>query len=316
MITMLRVEQLESRRLLACTLSGSSTLTIVGDAGDNEIRIIDSGDDQLIILCDGTETVREANRLVVRSGDGADVIDHWLESDLVSARTILYDLGAGDDLLFADFSGYGDFTLFERFSVNATGGAGDDGLYVGLGNVDDSASVTINGLDGRDWILTALDGDLFGRMTSRMLGGSGDDEICFCSSSALGWDQFFSGRLTVSIDGGYGNDIVEADLEGAVIEARVRLSIRGGAGNDDVLFYGSISDWSTYERGLIVNMSGDSGDDRVVVALDDDAGLGFRLSASGGLGTDSGYVGTSFEPILLGAVQSSLETELPDWWLP
>jgi hypothetical protein len=54
----------------------------------------------------------------------------------------------------------------------------------------------------------------------------------------------------------------------------------------------------------------------VVVALDDPGSLGYRVVADGGTGTDAGYVGTDFEPVLDGAVKRNIEQELGDWWLP
>ena len=46
-------EELESRTLLACTISGGATLTIQGDGGSDQIDVGDGGDGQVTVDCDG-----------------------------------------------------------------------------------------------------------------------------------------------------------------------------------------------------------------------------------------------------------------------
>ena len=169
------LETLESRRLLAATLS-NGTLTIIGTNRSDRIEVISRLDDgQVRVELNGTETrfrFGDINRIHISGGRGND---------------------------FIEFSGR-DGGIF--FPSNVSGGKGNDVIGTGLG--DD----TISGGTGHDRIEGDAGEDLIvgGNGNDVIRGGHGHDTL----RGDAGNDYVSGDRHRDYITGGAGDD----DLRG------------------------------------------------------------------------------------------------------
>ena len=247
------VEQLESRRLLAATVSlDRGILTIVGDAASDHIEVLyDSpARQQLLVTVNGANAggypAAGVGRVSIDGGAGDDVITTDFRG-----RSILrggpgddsINGGGGDDQLFGDagndtilgnrgrdviYGGDGndvlsggtgpDVLIGEGGDDSVVGSAGDDRLF-GDGILDtDSASAaagndTLAGSEGRDTLYGGLGADLIS-------GGPGTQDLVNYSDRSA--DLF----VTVGAAGESGargeRDTVTVDTE----------KVNGGAGND------------------------------------------------------------------------------------
>ena len=159
----LPIETLESRRLLAATLT-DGVLTIDGTAAADSIRVSQSG--STITVRDGVTTTTidagQVDEVVINAGDGNDRV----RADRL-ARPAIVDGGAGDDRIYGGNDddildgGDGDDRLYGRGGDDSIeGGAGSD-LLVGDAGDDDLAggdgADRINGGAGTDTADIALD---------------------------------------------------------------------------------------------------------------------------------------------------------------
>ena len=95
----LGVEGLESRVYLTCGLAVTAgALTITGDAQANQIGILDDGNANVEVTCDGaSNTFSGIQSIKLKSAGSRDVVTYELTGDLVTKRKIVADLGRGDD---------------------------------------------------------------------------------------------------------------------------------------------------------------------------------------------------------------------------
>ena len=310
----LQVEQLETRFTPSCLISGTTTLTITGDGGDNDLFILDDGDAEISVHCDGVDTTHsDVSRVIVRTGDGYDVVDYWLTDPLTTPRSLLLDLGTLDDdaeLTFSD-----GVSIDATMSVTMRGGPGSDLISASVGFVNARATFTLDGQAGEDFIDLSFDADLTGVVTVNLRGGDGPDELCLCSPAVVGFEVFDSARVIATLDGGPGDDIISTALEEIVLDTRVTLRLIGGAGNDDILAFASLSDFSSTERAYTLFISGGAGNDRLAVVLNDPAELGHRITVDGGVGTDALYTGSEFESGLEQVTIRGVEDTLDNWFV-
>ena len=115
----LHCERLEPRHLPSSAALAGGTLTVLGTAGDDRLRVTTSGDS--LRVTDGTAelgTFAGVTNVVVNAGGGND----FVQIDATVTQAAELDGGAGDDRLYG---GGGETVL--------NGGAGDDLLKSGVG---------------------------------------------------------------------------------------------------------------------------------------------------------------------------------------
>ena len=247
------------------TLLGSETNDIIdGDAGND--LIFGNGADDIIFGGAGQDTIN--------GGLGADTIEGQGGDDFV-------DGDADEDQLVWSGQADGDDTLVGGGGQNQVlvdGTAAADTYVVGqsatgeLTVSEGTATVTVD-----ETIRTAV-----------VNGNSGDDTITIGDLRQVG-------RIALTIDGGVGNDTINAS---AALFADLRFALNGGDGQDTIT--GS-------PQGDIV--SGGDGDDSVLAGggedtVDGDAGADF---IDGGAGDDSLVGGTDDDTISGGLGDDSVD---------
>ena len=203
---------LEDRTCPTCVveLSGT-TLTVTGDAADDEIRILYSGPGALSVECDGTTCQIDApvERVVVRTGGGNDFVDAELypfafDADFPGDWS--FDLGTGDDECAVHLLGFSGIDFPLRVSVD--GGNGNDTLFTEtIGFFYPRYDLAVDGGNGNDSIFNFYSGGTVGDVATRTRGGNGDDRIL---EEFLMWTVL--GRFDGHADGGNGSDVMEARL--------------------------------------------------------------------------------------------------------
>lgn len=196
---------------------------VLGTDAADHVQVVVSGGSLIIRVgqrqSDGTIAYREqvlsadeARDLVIRTGDGDDVIEVPPEFDLnITAFT-----GEGNDLYFGggqpgvSLGSSGDDRLYLGAGDDvAFGGAGDDEIYGGYG-VD-----TIDGQAGNDTVAGGSDFDT-------LYGGIGNDTV----SGGSGTDYLEGGSGDDRLDGGDGNDVLSGGRDDDYLY--------GGVGNDSM----------------------------------------------------------------------------------
>ena len=193
------IEHLESRRLLAASLSSDGTLLIAGTGKadvvtfapppgfDNPEGNIIAPDSSFVVAINGKSRTFRANdvrRVVVRLGRGADTFDYlcvpgdfWREPD-----PIIVDPGPGPIVPPRP-------VRFIDLPVRVEGGAGDDSVLGSNGNDK------LFGRDGQDRL------DAGGGLRETLVGGGGDDRLRAQSDSlqalgGAGMDSLFAPKGT------------------------------------------------------------------------------------------------------------------------
>jgi hypothetical protein len=189
-----RLEALEDRSLLSCTVSvNSGILTITGDSGPNKVTITDKGTGapgNIMVVCDSvpTNVMPAIKGIKVLTLDGIDSVRYQLAGNLQAgvAQNVLVNLGSGNDNFVSFFSAPGGLLNNSSLGLNVKGGAGQDTLHVRYTtdvDIRSGATLSVN-LDG------------------------GED----ADSIFLGYQGELDGKLTLNADGGAANDMVQADL--------------------------------------------------------------------------------------------------------
>jgi hypothetical protein len=226
-----------------------------------------AGNDRLDVSLLGSLRGSAPVRFAAHGQGGDDALnfmydDPGLRTVLGTPLTVAFDGGPGDDRLIVGFQDQDAEEMPAPLAVTTEGDAGRDWLQVDLGNVplrgpvgislrsgadDDQitvagfnaqpsqpgtvASLDVQGNEGDDRM--EIGGfnpqpDPLGAFVSvNVQGGSGDDFIIIHYSGAL------NGALRVRLDGGDGNDRIDARLQfDAESRGRVVAEVFGGAGDD------------------------------------------------------------------------------------
>ena len=240
------VEQLEVRRMLAASLSGS-VLVITGTSGDDTIAVT-QGTNISVNLNGATQNFKlgAVTKIRVEGGDGHDSID--LGADVTRRSTIIG--GEGNDTLTG-----GNVTDIIK------GGAGADRVRGGYGND------TIGGGTGDD--------NLAGQGGDDFIGGDADDDTLSGGSND---DLLYGGAGDDNLAGGNGNDTLGGDGEDRLnfwkspyappLGGDDRLD--GGAGNDWLLGSQETRDdqYDDDSAAKLINM--DNGRDTLIGGTGDD----------------------------------------------
>lgn len=197
----------------------------------------------------------QARNLVIRTGDGNDVIEVPPSASLgITAWT-----GRGDDLVGAAGDNFGvrlggggaDALFLGEGDDVAFGGAGDDRLWGGAGrDVLDGqdGNDQLGGGDGYDVLYGGRGDDRLGggRGNDALEGGSGRDEVAGDAGDdilsggrdedrlvgGLGHDRLLGGRGADDADGGFGSDTAVAEEgERASAERRITIALDGDPGD-------------------------------------------------------------------------------------
>ncbi len=200
-------------------------------------------------------TDEQARNLVIRTGDGNDVI----EVPPSAALAITAWTGGGDDLVGAAGDSFGvrlggggaDSLFLGEGDDVAFGGAGDDRMWAGAGrDVLDGqdGNDQLGGGDGYDVLYGGRgdDGVRGGRGDDALEGGSGRDEVAGDAGDDVlsggrdddrllggaGEDRLFGGRGVDDVDGGFGSDTAVAEEgDGVSAERRITIALDGDPGD-------------------------------------------------------------------------------------
>lgn len=264
-----RLEHLETRDCPSCTVfQRGETLVIQGDREANHIEIAEIREGGLgeegggiSVVCDGSviQTFTGVKLIDLRTLGGDDEVTFVCPSD---PSTFLFraDLGAGNDRL--NISGFDPQPeppiRVLAFDIHA--GAGDDEVTFDLG------AAPVNG-----------------RLAISADGGAGNDHL----KVAIGKPCMLDGsELRIGLNGGGGDDVIEADLRNMQNQGRLVLEANGGAGNDHLV--AAAGDGSVFPEGEArIGLLGGAGDDVIEASLTGLENYGrFVLEASGGAGND------------------------------
>jgi len=273
-----RVEPLERRLCLACTIDvKDDTLSILGDAADNNVTITHNGAGNVTVVCDGDPAVAASGikEIIVATGDGNDVLTLDVTGELTSKLELSLDLGAGNDAADLDFA-----AIAAKLAVEADLGAGNDLFDVNL-----------------DQEIMAR-----GKAQLDVKGGAGDDTWNLSANEVRS-----NAKLQASFDGGDGNDTFKA-LLGDPMEAKahVQISAEGGAGNDaltvDATTFGTGADIADGAK-LQVHLEGGAGTDTLNASYEGEVAGMLQLHLSGGEDGDTAVVNATTNATGKGKVQ-------------
>jgi hypothetical protein len=291
------LEALEGRQLLAAGASqvgirevasapgGSSELILTGTNRADVINIVDNGSNAVgnvtVRFGDGSTYTSQGPvaQVQVLGNGGNDRVSYTLAGNLVAARTVLADLGAGNDQFTAQVNGavanaggldleaYGDGgadnlavdqagpILAGTFFPYLEGDSGNDTLaYNGTGAIAAGASImpALSGGGGNDTIASGYSGMIAGTYIYNLTidGGSGNDSIVDAINVAAGSTGAIGSGDTAPavVEGGAGNDKIQfaVAVDPRAATSRVAAVAIGGTGKDTVQrtanVQGSLSD--------------------------------------------------------------------------
>src|SRR5262245_8193736 len=249
----LLVEGLENRWCPNCTVIASgTTLLIFGDAGNNNVAIVDNGAAGIVVTCDTVAhpAATGIQHVVVNTRAGNDTVTYSRSAaggNFTGRLAFDANLGGGKDVFTANFNG-NVLVGTARVAFNIAGNAGDDmvtfntGSTAGPVDIASAARLTLkaDGSDGTDNVTMAYTGKLDGNLSLKARGGAGDDTVA--ATVALGAGGTGSLRTDVKggptgddDDGGAGtdNDTLTLTVTGPIAAgAGAALRADGGAGND------------------------------------------------------------------------------------
>jgi hypothetical protein len=208
------------------------TLFVLGDSATNLVQITDDGVGTVQATIDGTSrTETRVRAVVVRTGSGGDNVTYSLTNPLTRFRAITIDTGRDDDVL--TFNGAEGVGSRGNLLFTYLGGDGGDIVDATLGGISRRGLATI-GLYGQwgdnDAIRANVAGTLNGWLTLSLDGGFGDDVVAGTVDLAGG----STGTLVASVRGSLGDDAVDLFVTGAGASTLRRLyaMIDGGFGTD------------------------------------------------------------------------------------
>jgi hypothetical protein len=239
----LRAEALDRRLLLSgCTSlfdPDLGMLEVSGDATANDIAIVDSGEADVEVLCDGEfERFGDVEHIVVKSRAGNDVVTYRLDGDLISGRVVELVLGKGRDTAHIDMRGDddGSHVVADDIEIAVIGNRGDDTVTVRVGDVV-QADVAIAARLGAGADL--FEADVAGTLSDADLaieasGGGRDDELNVLLDLFEDLDGTLRSTVELLLDGGAGDDLLTLDGEELPDSVIVDALLDGGRGDDEI----------------------------------------------------------------------------------
>ena len=217
-----RLEDLEGRRLMAVALnqvgikevalSGYNELNLTGTNKGDTIIISDNGTDSpgniTVTLGNGTTYTSQSAVSVIelKGGSKADTVAYNLTGPLTVARSVLLNLGGGNDTFTANIAG--DVNTPNGLDLEVYGGSGNDTMTV------DQAGQTLAGA-----FVPYLEGD------------SGNNIMTYNGSGNIA----AGASVTPEFAGGSGNDTITSNYSGQIDGNYIyNLSTKGGSGKDTI----------------------------------------------------------------------------------
>lgn len=242
------LEPLEGRRLLTVTfLQNGDILSVLGDAGVNTVHVSDDG------------TGGAGN--IAATGDGASFTSTSHVREVIVAT---YD---GDDQVFYTMP---DQAANSPRSLRIMTEGGSDYVKFQAGKINSSFKLQVDLGIGNN----IFRGDMAGASAvfdSYIAAGTGNDRILF---NDMGTIEPIAATVTspppasvtVSIDGGAGNDVVAVYHTGPIHNGKYSAQVLGGLGDDKVVSYLTSNVLADPGRSASTSvwMEGGAGDDGVV----------------------------------------------------
>lgn len=237
-------DSLEDRWCPAVAFSLDSTgtiLTLTGDAKPNTV-VIKQNDviNDLEVFGDGVTkhyASSKIQKIIVNLKDGNDSLTYQLGggSNFVNGKTVLADLGLGNDSAtynFADNGLGGLATVLGKLNVQTQMRDGMDSVAIKLAQVTSTSAVFTSDLGAGDDKFQAMQlGDLTGKALVHIgvEGGKGKDFMDWNAMQDVDVSQ--GSILDVKLNGGADDDITTAHYEGR-LDGHLRFRADGGAGKD------------------------------------------------------------------------------------
>jgi hypothetical protein len=280
------LETLEDRTVPSTfTFNGlTGTLTLTGTAGKDAIVITDDGTNNA-----GAVKVTSNGKKLFTSGPTAGVNQvHTINVNTLNGDhdSVVYNL-------------IGDMVANNR-SVSARFGSGKGDTFAANVNgslINSFLLLQATGGSGGDTLAGTMTGNLAGASFLGFLykGGLGNDKISINATNGVNIDPL--SQMTVLVDGGAGDDVINVGYEGQM-QGALFLAAQGGAGNDKVsaklvfdglstgLLFGPVSPNSGKAAAQV---DGGGGNDRLSLEVDLSGALKAASAAEidGGAGTDS-----------------------------
>jgi Ca2+-binding RTX toxin-like protein len=305
LVRRVRLEQLESRQLLAIDVTPEGILNVTGTNKSDRIDLVLSASDIQVTVNKQSETVPLAgltgiNIAGIRGND-------WITVDAAITLAATISGGDGNDRLTG--GGGNDTINGGKGNDRSDGRAGDDSLFGELGNDRLTGGIgndLMNGGSGNDWLI-GWDGNdvLIGEAgVDHIYGNAGDDEAHGGDKN----DKIFGGPGLDVLYGGGGNDIVAGNEDNdQLFGDSGKDKLYGGAG-DDELHGGWGGDMLNGGEGNDL-LDGDEGIDREIdgTSVNLDVELLALLSSPTGV---SGQAEFSYEADDLDGAELELEIEI------
>jgi hypothetical protein len=288
----LRVEQLEDRRVLNCTvLQSGQVLLIRGDNHADVINVTDDGAGNITVNCNGltkTSTFSGVNIINIRGGNrGTSVITYDLTGALSGQRIVNVQGGKGNRVLNVMVGA--NLKSGASLQINENGGRGNDVVnFTQMGNLLAGSSLQFNSHGGRgtDTVNATLAGDVeAGSFLGLDLGaGRGRDLL---HVSALNNVHIAQGALmNIVFRGGRTADQESFDYAGKV-DGMLAVTANGGPSNDQIAI--NLSPTANSDGTILANVNGGPGSDnlRLAIPVASSSKLTVLATLDGGPGVDT-----------------------------
>jgi hypothetical protein len=283
-----RLEALEDRALLAVTASfAGSVLTFTGTNAADAVALDDDGAGTIAFTATGagSSSFRGVKQIVLNLKGGNDTVAYNLSGNLITARTINADLGAGNDSFVANFAGR---DLLGDMNLSVKGGAGNDHVemnLIGFVASGTTLNATVNGNDGKDQVLASMAGAVRGRAEFDVGGNRGAD--AFTLNAMADVDVATGGVLDVASR----STMLNLDYRGE-LDGKLLLDAAGDNGKDAlsanlVLDAGSTGSVGSSDHPATID--GKRGNDVLgFTVVNNSSSAKVNATLSGGGGTDTG----------------------------
>jgi hypothetical protein len=265
-----RLEALEARALLSCTVTVSgTTLSITGDNGNNSVQVIDRGSPgagNITAICDGMTTTPPGaiSTIRINTNAGNDAVSYTLAGNLTGFRRVSINLGTGNDSFNGQIAG----SLFNGsdFQISGQGSTGNDSLAMTVaGSLLNGSSLKANldGGTGNDMLVEQTTGSVMdGSLLQLDASGSTGNDVLF---SNLASNVTNGSQLQTHLDGGTGNDVLRLHAGDSAIQngSALILSVTGGDGNDDI----GLDTQTSINGSLSLTADGGTGNDLIVARV-------------------------------------------------
>ena len=309
----LRIESLESRQLMAGLTTNfdreARTLTITGSDTADVVSITqnDSANRITVATRSGDEPSQDrqfpshlVDQVIVQSGAGDDQLHYQTVRNVLRAKAISVELGAGADTTkfrWADDGG----AAFANLDLTIRGEDGSDAVGVRIGRLGANfmAELDVELGEGNDGFIVQTLNPTAARSQIQIdaFGNGGDDVLQYMASGKLGRNA----RIDVLMNGNVGNDEIDFSNQDA-IDGILSQRLFGGDGNDTI----SSSSMDSSGRGRQNStLRGDAGDDVIVsdIRSNSTRSNSVRAIVSGGTGNDTAYASGRTS---LGGVENTL----------